>query len=1180
MLSPTALTQEQIDALQEYLDSLDKGARERGLRYFKRAQVKNVEPYKRGVGFRAEVLGTKPYRVKLRFTAGDWTGECSCPVAFDCKHCCAAALEVVAELGDPSQAEDDPQPVTAPAAPIAPMAPRAKVERPADARVAVLFADRLGRKLSSEEKRAVDAVDELFKWHRDATYVAEMVLEPITRLRPAWGYNSVQVWPTAPRTPWEAWLYVAAYLKRNKHSCPPALIEATDWAEVETLTAEWERSQEVEVWRTFLQTVADRTDAGPAEPAQLRVRLTEKGAQLEWRKSGAVDFSTLKVTAFGQLTSAAHRGQLALDEPSLAIWRVFYTGFDSRPFRAYPEPDTARLLNQLLRLPGFEERVVGPQGKTLARAAEPLQWRIETGGGEKIDYRFALVLPDGSKPPPALTVIDGRTSLYVTSETVFEGPPLGRLTLNDGSTTIPAEALETSDGLTLLERLGVEAPPRLAGRVRTVRLSPVFRCSLKESKFGGGERLIAAIRMEGDKAATLGQYQPDGWTKLKLPRDAAGSLTRYDRSAVASVPELVETLRVSWDAYDRNWQRQVGKNFPAHFTEWLATVPPGVILELDPLLDSLRGAPVEAQVKLEVEEAGIDWFDLRVALDVADTTLTPEEIQVLLDARGGFVRLGDKGWRRLHFQLSEEDEKQLAELGLSARDFSSEPQRLHALQLAGKKAARRLLPEPQALAIEHRVEEIQTRVTPELPAGLTVELRPYQLEGFHFLAYLSTNRFGGILADDMGLGKTVQTLAWLLWLRALPDFDGSPSLVVCPKSVTDNWLAEGAKFASGLRVQILGRGASAEALKAARAGADLIVINYALLRGLETEICSVPWHAAILDEAQYIKNPDSQTAKAAWALRAGHRLALSGTPIENRLLDLWSIMGFAMPGVLGKRSAFSKSFDQRGDPFARTRLAARVRPFVLRRTKGEVAKDLPERSEEDLLCELEGEQATLYRAELKRARAALLNIKTNKELDKSRFNILTSLLRLRQICCHPALVSEKGADAESAKLTALFDLLEPIIAESHKVLVFSQFVQMLDIIRAEIERRQWPHFLLTGGTEDRGPLVQNFQQSQGAAVFLISLRAGGFGLNLTAASYVVLYDPWWNPAVENQAIDRTHRIGQTSHVIAYRLLVKESIEEKIRKLQRSKSALAQDILGEESFTRALTLDDFRFLLED
>ena len=1172
MLSITALTQDQIDALEEYPDSLDERTRRRGLRHFEKAQVQEVEPFKRGIGFRAEVMDGKLYHVKFRFADDEWDGECSCPAAFDCQHCCAAALQVAADyFAENSPVEEVPRPAT-PA-----QAPPAKVERPADTTAAVLFSDRLGRKLNAEEMRAAQAVDNLFQRYRGAGYVTEAMLEPIAGPPAGWSWNSVQVWPAEPRTPWEAWLYLAAYLRRNKRPCPPALLEATDWAEVEALTGAWERARKVEEWRVWLQNAAARPEAGPAEPTQLRVRLTEKGAQLEWRKSGGANFSAIKATAFAQLTAAAHQGALPLDEPSLAIWSAFYTGFDSKAFRAYPEPDTVRVLNQLLRRPGFEERVVGPMETPLKRVAEPLRWRIETSGGEKIDYRLALVLPDGSMPPPALTVIDGTPSLYVASEAIFEGPPLGRLSPKEGSITIPAEAFETSDGLSLLERLGAEPPPRIAGRVRTVRMRAVFRCEVKEYKHAG-ESLIVGIRAEDDDGTIHAYYQGNGWTTLTFPPDPAGSLTRYDKRPMELTPGFVETLRVAWDGSARKWQRQVGKNFAAQFAEWLDAIPQGVVLELDPLLESLRGAPVEARVKLEAEEAGIDWFDLRVALDVVDTTLTQQEIKVLLDAGGAFVRLGDKGWRRLHFQLSEEDEKQLADLGLSARDFSSEPQRLHALQLAGKTAARRMLPEPQARAIEHRVGEIQTRVAPELPAGLIAELRPYQREGFHFLAYLSTNHFGGILADDMGLGKTVQALAWLLWLRGLPDFAGRPSLVVCPKSVTGNWLSEGAHFAPGLRVQALERGASEDALQAARAGADLVVINYAQLRGLETAIGSAPWHAAILDEAQYIKNPDSQTAKVAWALRADHRLALSGTPIENRLLDLWSIMGFAMPGVLGRRAAFAKAFDQRGDPFARIRLAARVRPFLLRRTKSEVAKDLPERSEEDLLCELEGEQATLYRAELKRARAALLNIKTSRELDKKRFNILTSLLRLRQICCHPALVGEKFANAESAKLTALFDLLEPIIAEGHKVLVFSQFIQMLDIIRAEIERRQWRHFLLTGDTEDRGPLVQNFQQSEGAAVFLISLRAGGFGLNLTAASYVVLYDPWWNPAVENQAIDRTHRIGQKNHVFAYRLVVKESIEEKIRKLQGSKSALAEDILGEESFTRALSLDDFKFLL--
>ena len=395
----------------------------------------------------------------------------------------------------------------------------------------------------------------------------------------------------------------------------------------------------------------------------------------------------------------------------------------------------------------------------------------------------------------------------------------------------------------------------------------------------------------------------------------------------------------------------------------------------------------------------------------------------------------------------------------------------------------------------------------------------------------------------------------------------------------DNWRAECERFLPGLRVR-LWRGEDADALAKARVENDLIVIHYPHLRSLSPEITKLPWHAVILDEAQYIKNPDSQTAQSARALQAEHRLALSGTPIENRLLDLWSILAFAMPGVLGNRSQFTKKFNASDDPLARRRLASRVRPFLLRRTKNQVAKDLPDRIEEDLLCELEGEQKTLYRAEFKRTQQLLLKVKTKQDLNENRFNFLTSLLRLRQICCHPALVDQKLREAESAKLSALVDMLEPLMEEGHKVLVFSQFVSLLDIVRVTVKAREWPHFYLTGETDDRGDLVKKFQGTKGSAVFLISLKAGGFGLNLTAASYVVLFDPWWNPAVEAQAIDRTHRIGQTSKVIAYRLLMKSSIEEKIRALQKTKAAIADDVLGEETFAKSLTLEDLKYLFAE
>src|SRR5436309_1202433 len=379
----------------------------------------------------------------------------------------------------------------------------------------------------------------------------------------------------------------------------------------------------------------------------------------------------------------------------------------------------------------------------------------------------------------------------------------------------------------------------------------------------------------------------------------------------------------------------------------------------------------------------------------------------------------------------------------------------------------------------------------------------------------------------------------------------------------DNWHAEAARFTPGLRVKIWPASEIA-GLTEQLSSADLHVLNYNQLRLLGESLTPVRWLALILDEGQYIKNPSSQTAQVARGLRAEHRLVLSGTPIENQLLDLWSLMSFSMPGVLGSRAQFARTHDAKGDPFARRRLAARVRPFVLRRTKGQVAKDLPDRIEEDLFCEIEGEQQALYRAELKRAQQLLLGIKTQKELAKQQFHFLTSLLRLRQICCDPRLM-KPDSTAPGAKTEALLDVLEPIMEEGQKVLVFSQFVEMLHLLRPLLAARNWPLFYLAGETENRGELIQKFQATEGAAAFLISLKAGGFGLNLTAASYVVLFDPWWNPAVESQAIDRTHRIGQESKVIAYRLLMKDSIEQKIRQLQRVKASLPQHVPGDRRF---------------
>ncbi len=482
-----------------------------------------------------------------------------------------------------------------------------------------------------------------------------------------------------------------------------------------------------------------------------------------------------------------------------------------------------------------------------------------------------------------------------------------------------------------------------------------------------------------------------------------------------------------WDYHSQRWQLRLSKKFAGTFVTFLKALPAETRIELGGDLASFQNAEVAGKIRLEASEAEMDWFDLRVIVDVNDATLTKEEIKLLLDAKGNWVRLGKKGWRKLEFSLSEEEDRELARLGLTPHELTSEPQRLHAFQLADK-AARKFLPEETCERIERRAAELQARVTPDVPAEIVAELRPYQRDGFHFLAYLSANRFGGILADDMGLGKTLQTLAWLAWLRntkpQTPDVKSRlPSLVVCPKSVADNWHAEAAKFFPGLKVRVW-PASELKSIAPLLPDADLHVLNYSQLRLVAEDLVRERFHAVILDEGQYIKNPSSQTAQMARQLRSEYRLVLSGTPIENRLLDLWSLMSFAMPGALGSRAEFGRLYDAKGDPFARQRLSARVRPFLIRRTKAQVARDLPDRMEEDLYCELEGEQKTLYRAELKRAQAMLLGVKTAAALNKQRFNFLTSLLRLRQICCHPKLV-KPNSKAASAKVEALMETLEP-----------------------------------------------------------------------------------------------------------------------------------------------------------
>jgi SNF2 family DNA or RNA helicase len=608
-------------------------------------------------------------------------------------------------------------------------------------------------------------------------------------------------------------------------------------------------------------------------------------------------------------------------------------------------------------------------------------------------------------------------------------------------------------------------------------------------------------------------------------------------------------------------------------------MPPHVELDIDARLKTILNDPVSAAVRFEVVNQEIDWFDLRIVIDVQGVNLSKAQIRQLVAARGGYVRMDDGTWMRLEIKLDPEQRDAVTRLGLDPFDLSGETHRMHALQLADPKAADVF--DPKAWKkIKDRANEIVIEVDAELPPTLNATLRPYQIEGFRFLAYLATNNFGGILADDMGLGKTIQSLTYILWLRnegVKKKARKKPVLIVCPKSVLDVWVTEANKFAPELSVQIL-RNRDDINEDYFQNTLDMLVMNYAQLRVCGELLNKIQWLTVILDEGQQIKNPDSKAAKAARELDAGNRLVLTGTPIENRLMDMWSLMAFAMPGVLGSRAYFKKRFDKRKDPGSQQRLAARLRPFLIRRTKSQVAQDLPARTEEEVYSKMDGVQLELYKAELKRIQKALLGMDSEEAVKKNSFAILQGLMRLRQICCHPGLIDPKYLKEESAKMESLFYLLDQLHEEGHKVLVFSQFVSMLDLIKARLELGNRPYNYLTGQTKDRKGEIEKFQTTKDPSVFLLSLKAGGAGLNLTSASYVILYDPWWNPAVENQAIDRTHRIGQKNKVIAYRLLTRDTVEEKIRILQHQKTQLVINVLGDEGFATNLGMDDLAFIL--
>ena len=572
------------------------------------------------------------------------------------------------------------------------------------------------------------------------------------------------------------------------------------------------------------------------------------------------------------------------------------------------------------------------------------------------------------------------------------------------------------------------------------------------------------------------------------------------------------------------------------------------------------GAPVRAGGQLRTKvTSGIDWFDLEAELEYEGSSAELPELLAAARTNAVFVPLkdGSKGlapdWLRRYATAAKVGQVE----GPRLRFLPSQAGIIDALMTGHEDAV-------VDVKFDRLLASLKSGKWREVsePVGFKGKLRDYQREGLGWMKFLQDFRYGGCLADDMGLGKTVQVLA-MLQGRHRPGGkkprQPRPSLIVVPRSLVFNWIKEAGKFCPDLK-GVAYRGAHRAQLREKLDEYDFVVTTYGTLRQDILHFLEYRFECVILDEAQSIKNPRSQAAKACRLLQAEHRLAISGTPIENGLDELWSLFEFLNPGMLGSMDTFAVDTKTQDEAWLEL-LSQSLRPFMLRRTKTGVLKDLPPKTEQHMYVELNDEDRAHYEELRKYYRQALSTKIASIGLGKAKVHVLEALLRLRQAACHPGLIDSARLEEGSSKVDLLFEHIETLISSGHKILVFSQFTELLDICRRRLVASSIDHEYLDGATRDRQGGVDRFQSDDEKKVFLISLKAGGCGLTLTASDYVFILDPWWNPAVEAQAVDRAYRMGQTRPVFAYRMIAKDTVEEKIVALQDEKRRLADAIIG-------------------
>ena len=806
----------------------------------------------------------------------------------------------------------------------------------------------------------------------------------------------------------------------------------------------------------------------------------------------------------------------------------------------------ARLAFEVIEEGDALQLVPTVDGRPLAPAA---RLALVRAGGAGVDFRPA----DGE----CLVIDTDRRSVGLLAALARYGdrfPPTAHAALLDRLAAVD-------------DRLPVAVPPALLGAAWPTAPTVVLRVRLDPD---GGLALEAWIRPSADAPLVT---PGEGREVLPVMRDGQRGHVRRElideevrvARAIAALPVPVEI-----DDSGARWRYRVSDGDAAlALAAELDALPAGVTAEWIARRPSVRRAVTAAALTLTVSEQR-DWLDVEGMVTVDDEQVDLAALIEAARAQRRFVQVGPDRW----LELAEALRAQLARLAAHQTKVRG--------QLVNTMAA---VPAMLALAdagatidgsaawakLVKRVRDAE-RSDPKLPRGLKATLRDYQRDGFAWMSRLAAWGAGGVLADDMGLGKTVQTIA-LLCARA----DAGAALVIAPTSVAGNWMIELARFAPKLRAQLLAeRGARAEVIDRAGAG-DVVVVSYALLHRERARLAARKFATVIFDEAQAIKNAATQRSQAARALDGEFRMALTGTPVENRVSELWAIFAAVFPPLFGPwehfRETYAVAIDRDRSPAAQAQLALALRPFVLRRRKDEVARELPARTEIALTIPLSDGEAALYEQVRLAAIAKLQDALPELGVNEQRIQILAELTRLRLAACHPRL-HDPESDVPSSKLERLLELLEELRAEGHRALVFSQFVGHLALVRAALDAAGISYQYLDGATPAaaRGARVAAFQAGDGDA-FLISLKAGGTGLNLTAADYVIHLDPWWNPAVEDQASDRAHRIGQTRPVTIYRLVAAGTIEAKILELHAAKRDLAAAVLdGTDGAMRATSTE--------